>query len=328
MSRQIVSFAAILALVFSGCAAAPDGPSTPSTSSSVPSAPTSAAPGQTESASPTEAPAVSPSESPSVASPELTPRQLDPATYTPPAAAFEMLGVSEAKPGHDGDHLDFSGVTTEELALYEAFNTAMVPTNSCHLYELPADPTAAVAPVQDFVDCLHASWAPWLEEHDQSFESPPVAFCRKGDDCDDGSGFPAWAAPEGIFFTETFVNEYGGSFDSTMAHEYAHVLQYRLSAPGRSLGIFETGTEPLREQDSYMRRVESQAECVGMAMYFTAEPVWRTEAASFAVNGDEGHYDKKRHEFWLEQATKGKVGECNAMVAAPELVLYEPESEE
>lgn len=224
MSKQIVAFAALSALVLSGCAAAPDGPSTPSTSSSVPSTLSSTAPGQTASASTNEAPAASPSDSPSVASPESTPRQLDPATYTPPAAAFEMLGAGEAKPGHDGDHLDFSGATTEELALYEAFNTAIVPTNSCHLYELPADPTAAVAPVQDFVDCLHASWAPWLEEHDQSFESPPVAFCRKGDDCDDGSGLPAWVNPDGIFLIERFVNEYGGSFDSTMAHEYAHVF--------------------------------------------------------------------------------------------------------
>lgn len=140
-------------------------------------------------------------------------------------------------------------MTTEELALYEAFNMAIVPTNSCHLYELPADPTAAIAPVQDFVDCLHASWAPWLEEHDQSFESPPVAFCRKGDDCDDDGEANVWAAPEGIFFTETFVNAYGGYFDSTMAHEYAHVLQHELVAPGQSLGIFETGTAPLREQD-------------------------------------------------------------------------------
>lgn len=96
------------------------------------------------SASTNEAPAAGPSDSPSVASPESTPRQLDPATCTPPAAAFEMLGAGEAKPGHDGDHLDFSGATTEELALYEAFNTAIVPTNSSHLYELPADPTPAV----------------------------------------------------------------------------------------------------------------------------------------------------------------------------------------
>lgn len=318
MRSARIIIAAIVVAALGACAPTPQvGPTSPESGIETPTQAPSQAPSPEETGGTEPEPSTSPVEPTDSPSAEPTPADpIDPATYRPKPMGFATLPYGKAA-SKGGEYLDFSSYTPEQLALYDAFNSADVPPNDCKLAVLPEDPKVVQTRAQDFVDCLHASWGPWLEEHGQSFPTPKVLNCAITEhaECPAATHSGALALSKEILLSQWFVDGYSNILAPTIAHEYAHILQANLGVMEEGPSMIYWGHQDPSNEGPLGPRIETQAECIAFEMYFAGYPEEREHWDFYVHDGDPQHWTEKTHRFWLRQAATGKLGACNVMIA-------------
>ncbi|MGJ6980639.1 hypothetical protein ACSDQ9_08945 [Aestuariimicrobium soli] len=227
--------------------------------------------------------------------------------------------------GGDAAHLDFHALPQSQLTVYLAFQHADVPAIGCPLVSSEIeDPTAQQRAYTAHVACVLKAWRPLYSSFGRTLPDIPVRMCalHPDDRCD--TAFMSW--PEEITVPAEWVSTGRADEQVTQVlnHEIAHYLQYRLDPRGGELPMAGV-TDP--DGARLTRRLESQAECLGTAM-LAREVHGATmddlDAWGLVYDGDESHWDLSGSRFWGGQGLKGRVGECNAPVAATTLVDYHP----
>lgn len=334
-----------LSLGIAGCRQSADGPapvtSTQTTSSTAsPTLSTSPFPSESDdSATPsaTQSTSSTPTPTPSSASPSATTSSAtpSPSASIDPAGkiwkpSFPILPFGKANPKKDAPVIDLSRLTSREIALQYAFNAGKFPKHNCKPITSNFK-THAEAQQKSSVlaNCLLDSWRPFAESQGIKLPKADVASCalRTIDAC------PVEDTGAMVIYEQMGLGPDFGINDGsdpaaitmTIAHETAHVLQGTL--------VFEQRTESILTRMSFdevngyrlHRRIELHAQCLAVGMYTIMDPLDGQSLEQHIWDADERHWDAKRGRFWMRQGLKNQVGECNAIIAANSLLIYEPD---
>lgn len=334
--------AALLTLLLLGaCTPAPTSPtisppvlatatSTPATATSSPTAatsvaiPTTSAPSTTHTSTAKVLEPTAPSATPARAAEFVT----TPSGYRIWKPSFEMLPFKEDVPkGTPAISITGHGWTKVDIELASAFYASPIPPNDCA--PMPGDeidPKVIERDAYEYANCLLDSWRPWAKEHDVPLPKDiPVTHCAIPErECGDQyEGAFAWGGPS-IVLSDQAINDPSEFITRVMAHEFGHSLQSLIVPTPDSGGILGVGAGITSDTAFASRRLELQANCLGMASQNAYRPISLAEFEQIPKVGiDPDHGDLKSQDFWSKQGLKGWAGECNTMVAAVDLLTYE-----
>ncbi|MEL4505990.1 hypothetical protein AAEX63_13895 [Luteococcus sp. H138] len=264
----------------------------------------------------------------SSAAPSSPPKQAPPAMWRP---SFPALPVGTWDDKAKRSVLDYSEVDETSLRLANQINAAAFPEHACRLGE--SSSLAALETASEvYANCLLDAWRPWLAKHgSQDPKRIVLLHCARAErskerSCRQGDSFFGRATPDNRIFlaSRATPGRYGSlAIEFTIAHEVAHNLQFQVrprSGGERALILGIADADGAR----LSRRTELQVECMSVAMVGKSSQrsgVYQ-QALDEVFTSDAEHWDRPRHLFWTKQATKDRVGECNATLATDDLVAY------
>lgn len=215
------------------------------------------------------------------------------------------------------------------------FNAAPIPTAKCRPpVATGLSDAQLVTQGTAYANCLFDAWRPFAAAHKVTLPKLSVYSCAitrpgVGNPCgyDDGT-WAMMAMPDARIFMSKNLRSYVGGIDFAImiSHEAVHELQgFMTNVPGEpalTMGIIDFGGDG----NGYSRRMELQAQCLGVAQVVKAKPMTFSdvEQAGQVFSADPMHWDYERVVYWTKRAVKAQVaGDCNAMVAAPSLVVHQ-----
>lgn len=295
--------------------------------------PPTATPTPTPSESAKETPSASESPPPTVEMPPLQIVTDGAAKWVKPQ--FEMLPVAKAKEGKAGLDARHGGWSAADLTLAFEFNAAPIPSHHCAELSSAGFDTfdfAAVAEESErYANCLYDSWRPFAAQHGfKLLDHIDVVHCSV-DTSERCKNFaldsPADAGDGTIRLAPATILERMEAWYTLMiAHETAHIVQQTLKVSPDTASVVGVGLEDLADGagERGVRCMEGQAQCLAVAMLNAGHP--RTEAQFLEMSAgnasDSGHWDAKAGRLWVRQGLLGRVGECNAYVAANSLLSW------
>lgn len=258
--------------------------------------------------------------------PPPTPRPVPSADYQP---TFETLVWAEDD-GRGAPEIDLADKDRASLELSRMVKHAAVPQHQCRPpISGPASSAWPQRESESYVNCLLDAWRPMASAAGAApLPSVQVRHCalpqwRDQHAC--GGSTPETRDADGVVVRHVHERwrpdtEHPATLALVLNGVAAEVLQGHLRAPGReavlALGVDEPDPAIAR------RRARLQETCLAGAMLQSSiDPATRRLLGQVTVSDNHasrGTAASRR--FWLRQATRGQVGECDAMIATPALV--------
>ena len=227
----------------------------------------------------------------------------------------------------------FGGYDERSIALHLGLDTMAVPPNQCGMVEASPEVETLRASTERYANCLLDSWRPFTSSQGIELVPIEVVHCAITPDAvacpppGSEADFAGRAEDSAITLAPAVISENYSPEIVTLiaAHEVGHVLQNQFvlvpAEPALTIGVFE----PV-DSTRFIRRVELQAQCLGVASLAADESIdWQVEQLQFG-SFDQGHWDLRTVTFWVEQGMLGQVGECHAIIAANDPVSYDPDA--
>ncbi|MEL4505989.1 hypothetical protein AAEX63_13890 [Luteococcus sp. H138] len=232
--------------------------------------------------------------------------------------------------GKGAPEVDYSNVDQASQRLARDLKRAAFPKHSCRPpVEGPNSFTGVEQRSEAYVNCVLDAWRPWLADHG-SVEPTRMELRHCGlaphfgsKDCAGDDGV-TWNTRTGVFYLDDGFDLWGrerGDIAATLNRMVATVLQDQVRPKDGDL-VLTMGVSDQRHRQN--RRRELQVECMAAGQLNAS-----TDAVARKLVGERSYYDpgefywdEASQKYWQQRGRKGVVGECDAMIAAPELVRY------
>lgn len=247
------------------------------------------------------------------------------APYRP---SFATLGFGEDD-GTGAPEVDYSEQSPVSQQLGQRLRAARFPSANCIA---PVEGPNSFVHVQEssqrYVNCLLDAWRPWLRENGASeMGQVQVRHCSLAPwagtrQCTDPRGV-TWDAEHGIYYLTPGMGPawYGAADHAAgLTQIAAHMVQRQVRTPSDQTGVLLQGVKD--ESTVQALREDLQNECLAAGILAASlDPAAKRLVAQRSIYDTGGaRWDATAQRFWRKQATKGVVGECDEMVAAPKLV--------
>lgn len=232
--------------------------------------------------------------------------------------------------GKGAPEVDYSNVDEASQRLARELKRAAVPKHGCRA---PVDGPNSFASVErraeEYANCLLDSWRPWLAAHG-AVDLPRIELrhCSLADnakrsECTGKDGV-TWITRTGVFYLHDGYDLWGreqGDIVMLLGRMVSALLQDHVRPEGGE-EVLTMGVADTRMAQN--RRRELQAECLAAGMLNASTDARSRKLASSRTYYDPGeaYWDVASQKYWHRRGLKGIVGECDAVVAAPELVSY------
>ncbi|MEL4356917.1 MULTISPECIES: hypothetical protein [unclassified Luteococcus] len=233
--------------------------------------------------------------------------------------------------GRGSPEVDYSGIDLESQQLARDLRQARFPAHSCRPPVIGLTSYAAIERRSEaYANCLLDAWRPWLAAHG-AIEPTRVRLHHCGlkenftsADCTGKEGV-TWNPTTGVFHLHDGFDLWGrkpGDITAQLGRMVAGVLQEQVHVRAGQ-DVLTMGVED--QPAPWSRRRELQAECLSAGMASAAkDPAARRMVAQRSYyDAGELYWDAAAQKYWHQRGVKESVvGECDAVVAAPELVGY------
>ncbi|MGO4957966.1 hypothetical protein ACTQ49_11995 [Luteococcus sp. Sow4_B9] len=248
---------------------------------------------------------------------------------TPYRPSFQTLDFGDDD-GKGSPEVDYSGVDVASQQLALALKSTRFPNHRCVAPVAAPTTFAAIERHSEvYVNCLLDAWRPWLEAHGTEHVKPidlrhcGLAQWRGTQACSDEHTV-TWDPGVGTFYLH---RRFGvGLWESstiamTLGRMTAATLQHQVRLP-EGHWVLLMGVDD--DTQVMNRRQSLQVECMASGMLRAAQSPSQAELAEERTVYDRGadYWGAKSQAFWLAQARRGVVGECDAIIAAPALVAH------